>query len=344
MKKIKKYYLSICIPIFNMENFISRALISIIKQSFQYFEIILVNDNSNDNTLNIINSFQSKDSRFRIINHSKNLGVYASRRDAILNSIGQYVLILDPDDMLLNKEIFQALYNYNQEYNLDIIEFLVYHIKEGSDKLIIPKWHKLIHDHNYKKKIIYQPELSELIFKYPNTNKYSTIICRTIWNKLIRKEIMLKSIQYVEKYFQNQFLIVADDTPLNIMSFNYASNFSNIKIPGYLYNLRNNSMSRGNVSQKFNIIKGFNFLLYYKFLFGYVKDFKKDLNYFFIDLKNLGYNLFIFKDFNQTKYINYTFTFFDKITTDSSVSEYIKIYIREMKNNFTNNFNSSISL
>ena len=133
IRKINRYYLSICIPIYNMEKYIKKALLSIINQSFQNFEIVLVNDNSNDNTLNLINNFQSKDNRFHIINHKEKLGVYASRKDAILNSKGDFILLLDPDDMYLNGDLFEELYNYNKIYNLDIIEFLVYHIKEGNN-------------------------------------------------------------------------------------------------------------------------------------------------------------------------------------------------------------------
>ena len=182
-RNIENYYISICIPIHNMEKYIKIALISIIRQTFQNFEIILVNDDSNDNTINIINEFQSRDNRIYIINHAKNFGVYASRRDAILNSKGNYILLLDPDDMLLNKELFQKLYNYNTNLNLDIIEFLVFHRLDNEKKLIIPKNHQIIHAHNFQKKIIYQPELSDILFKKPNTNKYSSIICRPIWNK-----------------------------------------------------------------------------------------------------------------------------------------------------------------
>ena len=167
-----------------MEKYIKISLISIIRQTFQNFEIILVNDYSNDNTINIINEFQSRDNRIHIINHVKNFGVYESRRDAILNSKGNYILLLDPDDMLLNKELFQKLYNYNADLNLDIIEFLVFHRLDFEKKLIIPKNHQLIHDHKFQKKIIYQPELSDILFKKPNSNKFSAIICRTIWNKL----------------------------------------------------------------------------------------------------------------------------------------------------------------
>ena len=192
-----------------MEKYVESALLSIINQTFKFFEIIIVNDNSNDNTINIVNRMQKIDKRIININHSKNLGVYKSRVDAILNANGKYILLMDPDDIIFNPDIFQELYNYYTEFNLDIIEFLVYHQKEGRKNIFFPKDHKLSHFHDFKKNIIYQPELSEIIFYKPNSKEYSPVICRTIWNKLIRKEIIKNSIDYLNKdYFSNQFFSI----------------------------------------------------------------------------------------------------------------------------------------
>jgi glycosyltransferase involved in cell wall biosynthesis len=174
-----------------MENYIESALLSLINQSFKDFEIIIVNDNSIDNTENIIKQIQFKDKRIKYINHLNNLGVYASRVDGILNAEGKYVILMDPDDLLMNQDLFQELYNYNLENTFDIIEFLVYHKKEGRKNIFFPKDHKLNHYHNYQNHIINQPELSDIIFYNPNSKEYSSIICRSIWNKLIKKEIIL---------------------------------------------------------------------------------------------------------------------------------------------------------
>ena len=86
-------YLSVCIPVYNMEKYLERAILSIINQSFQDFEIIIVNDNSNDNSQSIMKKIQTEDNRIIIINHLKNLGVYKSRGDAILNSKGKYIIL-----------------------------------------------------------------------------------------------------------------------------------------------------------------------------------------------------------------------------------------------------------
>ena len=94
-----------------MEKYIERSLLTIINQSFQSFEIIIVNDNSKDNTINIIKRMKLEDNRIKILNHYENKGVYSSRVDAILNAKGEYVLLMDPDDMLLNPNLFNELYN-----------------------------------------------------------------------------------------------------------------------------------------------------------------------------------------------------------------------------------------
>jgi cellulose synthase/poly-beta-1,6-N-acetylglucosamine synthase-like glycosyltransferase len=64
---IDKYpFISICIPVYNTEKYIERAALSIINQSFQNFEIVIVNDFSNDNSLNIIKRLQKEDDRMTV--------------------------------------------------------------------------------------------------------------------------------------------------------------------------------------------------------------------------------------------------------------------------------------
>ena len=131
-------YFSICLSALNMENYIKRALLSILNQSFQNFEIIIINDNSNDNTQNIINKLRFEDNRIRYIYHGKNMGVYSSRIEAIFNAIGKYIILMDPDDMFLNKNLLLILYNYNLILNLDIVEFTVYRENEDSGIIFYP--------------------------------------------------------------------------------------------------------------------------------------------------------------------------------------------------------------
>ena len=135
----KHPYLSVCISANNMKDYIEKNLISIINQSFQEFEIVIVNDASEDETENIINRIQSNDNRIKLLSHTKKLGVYRSRIESIFNSKREYILLMDPDDMYLNENLFRELYNYNMKYNLDIIEFLSLQQIDGSDKIYCSK-------------------------------------------------------------------------------------------------------------------------------------------------------------------------------------------------------------
>lgn len=331
-KSINKFpFVSICIPVYNTEKYIERAILSIINQSFQDFEIIITNDFSNDNTLNIINRLQKEDDRIRIINHNNNSGVYNSRVEAALYANGKYILFLDPDDIILNQYLLEYLYKYNSHYNLDIIEFLVYHIKENRNYIYYPKNTGLNHNHNYKNNIIYQPELSDIIFFAPNTKAYNHITCRTIWNKIYRKELILKSIEYIgEEYYFNKNLIVADDTFLNIINFHFAKNYSIIKIGGYLYNVKSSSMSNGYISINHRIKQNISFFFYFKLLYKYIKDFDKDRNYLYNEFKIFKIRIIEFKKLHINDYLEKVKLFLYEIKNDNKSSELLKNLVNKL--------------
>ena len=237
---------------------------------------------------------------------------------------------MDPDDMYLNENLFQKLYDYNIKYNLDIIEFTVYHQDEGKKSIFFPKEQDLNHYHKYKNDIIYQPELSNIIFYVPNTFKYSSVICRTIWNKLIKKNVLLNSINYLDKLFKNEYLITADDTPLNMINFHFANNYSNINLPGYLYNVRKRSMSRGNNGKKHELVTSNNYLLYYKLFYKYIKEFRKDLNYLYYDIMIFSSYLINIKNFKEYIYINNTISFLNEILNNPNISKDFEKYIKQL--------------
>ena len=113
------------------------------------------------------------------------------------------------------------------------------------------------------------------------------------------------------------------------MFFNFANNYTNIKKPGYLYNIRNNSMSRIGIGYKHDIMVSYNYLLYYEFLYNYIKEFKKDLNFLFYDLK-ISYNFFLkFKELNSTKYKLKTIKFLNEVLKDDISSEF-KYFINDL--------------
>ena len=266
----KNPYLSIVIPAYNMEKYIERALLSILNQSFQDFEIVIINDFSNDNTISIINRLNFYFEKIKIVEHKQNLGIYASRVDGIFASNGKYILYVDPDDAILNPDLFQKIFDFNYKYNLDIIEFVVYYEEEGKHGLYIPEEHRLNHLHKFWEKIIYQPKLSNLLFFEPREINYTDIICRPIWNKIIKKKILLKTINFIGKdIYKNKYFNFAEDTIINIINFQFANNYSNVDYPGYLYNIRKKSITHGDLGINHDIMISNNFFLYLKIFYKY---------------------------------------------------------------------------
>ena len=87
--------ISVIMPLYNKEPFVKKAIASVMLQTYQYFEFIIVNDGSTDGSLEIVEAF--KDSRIKIIS-TKNKGVSAARNLGIKNASNKYVSLLDADD------------------------------------------------------------------------------------------------------------------------------------------------------------------------------------------------------------------------------------------------------
>ena len=326
-------YISVCIAAKNMQDYIERNLLSIINQSFQNFEIIIVNDGSDDETENIINRIQSTDKRIKLLSHSKSLGVYRSRIEAISNSKSEYTLIMDPDDMYLNENLFRELYNYNQKYNLDIIEFSALHQIDGNNIIFFPKLHFANHYHNFDASIIFQPELSNILYYLPGTKLYSRTICRNIWNKMIRNQLLIQAGKYIGKDFYNKYIITTDDMMLNIIVYQYSQNFSNIFLPGYLYVRRNVSMSRGGGE---NLIRtrATNYVFYLLIFYKYIHDYNKDINFLFYEMKNIEKNLLIIKEYNMNKFKQILLNLISQIQHENSVSDEFQAYLLNLTISF----------
>ena len=313
-KKYKRYnrkkiinsipYISVCLPAYNMEEYIEKTLLSIINQSFQDFEIIIVNDNSNDNTLDILNRMKLEDQRIKIINHENNKGVYFSRIEAIQNSNSQYIILMDPDDMYLNINLFEELYklNYNSQS----------------------------HYHNFSKQIIEQPELSTILFKDPNTNRYRRLICRNIWNKMIRRTIFKEMYEYIGINYYNDYIITADDMAMNIIIYHFANNYSNIDIPGYMYTIRQVSMSRGDGGERLLSLRAINNFYYFDIFYKYIKEFNIQRKSLFYEIRNLKKFLYLIKDLNVKPHENNVKTFLNEILDDSLANKVFKYFANEI--------------
>ena len=94
--------ISVIIPAYRAEKSLEQCLGSVCDQTFSHFECLVVDDASPDSSLAIANRFVERDGRFRIIRHNSNKGVSAARNTGLRSAIGDFVLFLDSDDVLLS--------------------------------------------------------------------------------------------------------------------------------------------------------------------------------------------------------------------------------------------------
>lgn len=109
---------SIIVPVYNVEEFLPDCLNSLINQTYENIEIILINDGSRDGSLEILKSFAQKDSRI-IIFDNENHGVSYTRNFGIKNSTGDYIAFVDSDDVVA-KNYIENLVNSLEENNVDM--------------------------------------------------------------------------------------------------------------------------------------------------------------------------------------------------------------------------------
>ena len=91
--------ISVIIPVYNAERYLKDCVDSIINQSYQNFELILVDDGSSDNSPKICDDYAAKDNRIVVI-HKSNNGVSAARKTGLDNASGDYIMYVDSDDWL----------------------------------------------------------------------------------------------------------------------------------------------------------------------------------------------------------------------------------------------------
>lgn len=170
--------ISVIVNVYNGEKYITKCIDSIINQTYKDLEIIIVNDGSTDNTLDICKKY--KDNRIKIIT-TKNMGLSLSRNIGIDNSKGEYIYFLDADDYI-DPDTLEYLYKLSKKHKskittCDCIDIYDYNnnIKNKQEKI------EILNSKEYLKKVL-------------------LLIGRngTIWNKLIKREL-LNNIRFEDR-------------------------------------------------------------------------------------------------------------------------------------------------
>ena len=118
MSKKSSPLVSVIIPIYNVEKYLTECLDSVLGQTYHNLEIICVNDGSPDGSLSICEEYAQKDNRIKIIS-KENGGLNMARKTGFENSTGEWITFVDSDDVV-SESYVEILYKATQEYDVDI--------------------------------------------------------------------------------------------------------------------------------------------------------------------------------------------------------------------------------
>ena len=263
-KNINKPQISIISPIYNRDKYILRFLIGIQYQNFKEIEIILIDDCSQDNSVNLIYEYKKKENRIKLIKNIINKGTFVCRNMGVLFSKGKYIVLQDPDD-ILSKNIIDLCFKYAEKYNYEMIRFNIFFGKEEKLK------------NKLENKCIYQPELSTYLF-YGNNNELEKIDVM-INNKFIKREVYIKALNLLEKFYLKLYIIIYEDQLLVFFLYKTANSFFYLNKIGYYYIRNSKSITKN--EKKITKLK-------LKFIFIYIRlvfEFSKN-NKYEIDITN----------------------------------------------------------
>ena len=126
---------SVIIPVYNVEQYLRKCLDSVINQTFKDIEIIIVNDCSPDNSLQMIKEYQTKEERIVLIDLKQNVGLGFARNEGMKIAKGKYITFVDSDDWIASNYI-EVLYNNIEKNNLDVVSASSHFYDNSLKKLI----------------------------------------------------------------------------------------------------------------------------------------------------------------------------------------------------------------
>lgn len=283
----EKIKVSVIVPIYNTEKFLKKCIDSIVNQTLEEIEIILINDGSTDNSYIICDEYSKKyPQKIKYINN-KNIGCSATRNLGINLAKGEYIAFVDSDDYI-NKNMYKEMYEKAKKEDLDIVICGINYLTQKAYliKKSIPQ--------NIKSKIDY----------LSHENRIANPVNKLIKKKIIKNTLFPKNIHYAEDIVFCFKIILKTNKIGHIEKVYY----------NYIYH-NNNSIF--NLEKRSDIFIAFKELYNYLVEENYIND-KKILrkfykNFNFYAIKGVFFMLLNPKLVSKEKYKKYEKLFYEEL-------------------------------
>ena len=211
--------ISVIIPTFNVEKYLDICLNSLINQTFKDIEIIIIDDNSTDNTADTVKFYMKMDNRIKFFTGRERRGPGGARNIGLSLASGKYVMFVDSDDWI-DLDSLEKLYQYAEELKTQILMFKGINYDDSKDEFFNTDYYdiKILKDFEYK------------YFDVTDIPPGPFYICDTPWNKLFLRSFLKRTgAKFPEKS-------IYEDNPFFIMTFIEAKRV--YLIDEYCYNKR----------------------------------------------------------------------------------------------------------
>ena len=201
--------ISVIIPMYNVEKYVGQCLGSLLSQTFQDFEVIVVDDCSTDNSVKIVESIAPKfNGRLQLIKRKQNAGAAAIPRNIGMSlSRGKYLFFLDSDDIIVNNA-FEILYDAAEQTNADVVHVEKYFVPIGTEDIINEKTKfrlDTIQSPPFVDKITIETEdIYERMKKF-HQRKYSWWACSKLF---LRKFLIENRINFVDVFLAEDMIFI----------------------------------------------------------------------------------------------------------------------------------------
>lgn len=219
--------ISVIVPIYRIEKYLPTCIESLLNQSFQYFELLLINDGSPDNCAKICDDYAKIDARVKVV-HKKNGGLLSARKAGLNEAKGKYISFVDGDDWV-DKYYLDIMYKLAEANASDLV--MTGHFREFDGKIetIKPKLAGVYGEQEIESSII------------PNAI-YNGAFCEHgistyVWNKLFKTELLKEVLFDVPND-----IVMGEDAAITYSYLSISKRLVISRIPLYYYRQRHDSI------------------------------------------------------------------------------------------------------
>ena len=222
---------SVIIPVYNVEKYISRCLDSVINQTLKQIEILVINDGTKDNSFEICKQYALKDSRIKLFS-KENEGLGLTRNYGIKRAKGEYIAFLDSDDFI-DLDFYEKLYNDAKKNNTDASFTNIKLYTETGEiiqKDVMPFKSNVVSSKKFMYNLLHVEDKKEYGKNYMGMS---------VWRSIYKKEILDKN----NIIFESERKFISEDIIFNIDFCMASKKISFIDNTYYYYCINGNSLT-----------------------------------------------------------------------------------------------------